>query len=82
MELGRTDTSDATALYVPSIGLVVSGDCIYNNTHPYLAECNEEASGEWLRYVATSNHYGSFRSGHGASVDRSLRRPKSLASIE
>jgi hypothetical protein len=34
---------------VPSIGLVVSGDAVYNNTHPYLAECDEEARGEWLR---------------------------------
>jgi hypothetical protein len=34
---------------VPSIGLVISGDAVYNNTHPYLAECDEQARGEWLR---------------------------------
>jgi len=34
---------------VPSIGLVISGDAVYNNTHPYLAECDEKARGEWLR---------------------------------
>ena len=49
VELGHTDTANSTALYVPSIGLVVSGDAVYNNTHPYLAECNEKARGEWLR---------------------------------
>jgi glyoxylase-like metal-dependent hydrolase (beta-lactamase superfamily II) len=48
VHLGHTDTSDTTALHVPSIGLVVSGDAVYNNTHLYLAECDEEARGEWL----------------------------------
>ena len=48
VHLGHTDTSHTTALHVPSIGLVVSGDCVYNNTHPYLAECDEDARGEWL----------------------------------
>jgi hypothetical protein len=34
---------------VPSIGLVISGDCVYNNTHLYLAECGEKARNEWLQ---------------------------------
>jgi glyoxylase-like metal-dependent hydrolase (beta-lactamase superfamily II) len=49
VELGHTDTSHSTALYVPSIGLVISGDGVYNNTHLYLAECDERARHEWLR---------------------------------
>lgn len=48
VHLGHTDTLDTTALHVPSIGLVVSGDAVYNNTHLYLAECDEKARGEWL----------------------------------
>jgi glyoxylase-like metal-dependent hydrolase (beta-lactamase superfamily II) len=48
VELGHTDTSHTTALYVPSIGLVVSGDGVYNNTHLYLAECDEAAITGWL----------------------------------
>jgi glyoxylase-like metal-dependent hydrolase (beta-lactamase superfamily II) len=48
LNLGHTDTSHSTGLYVPSIGLVVSGDAVYNNTHPYLAECDESARAEWL----------------------------------
>ena len=48
IELGHTDTLHSTALHVPSIGLVVSGDCVYNNTHLYLAECDKRARGEWL----------------------------------
>jgi hypothetical protein len=38
VDLGHTDTSHSTALYVLSIGLVISGDSVYNNTHLYLAE--------------------------------------------
>ena len=49
INLGHTDTANSTALHIPSIGLVISGDAVYNNTHPYLAECDENARGEWLR---------------------------------
>ncbi len=49
VQLGHTDTSHSTALHVPSIGMVISGDCVYNNTHLYLAECDENARLEWLR---------------------------------
>ena len=49
IELGHTDTQHTTGLHVPSIGLVISGDAVYNNTHPYLAECDENARVEWLR---------------------------------
>jgi len=49
VELGHTDTVHSTALHVPSIGLVVSGDAVYNNTHLYLAECDDNARSEWLR---------------------------------
>jgi glyoxylase-like metal-dependent hydrolase (beta-lactamase superfamily II) len=48
VQLGHTDTSHSTALHVPSIGMVVSGDCVYNNTHLYLAECDEKARFAWL----------------------------------
>src|SRR5260221_12971957 len=49
VELGHTDTSHSTALHVPSIGLVISGDCVYNTTHLYLAERDETARKEWLQ---------------------------------
>ncbi len=49
VELGHTDAPHSTALHVPSIGLVVSGDCVYNGTHLYLAECDENARDEWVR---------------------------------
>ena len=47
--LGHTDTSNTTALHIPSIGLVISGDGVYNDTHLYLAECDENSLDEWLK---------------------------------
>jgi hypothetical protein len=31
---GRTDTAHSTCLHVPSIGLIVDGDAVYNGIHP------------------------------------------------
>jgi len=67
IELGHTDTVHSTALYVPSIGLVVSGDTVYNNTHPYLAECDEGAREEWLHALdkIEALHPQAVIAGHG-----------------
>ena len=67
VEIGHTDTVHSTALHVPSIGLVVSGDCVYDNTHLYLAECDVEACNEWLRALdkIESLHPKSVIAGHG-----------------
>jgi len=67
VELGHTDTSHSTALYVPSIGLVISGDCVYNNTHLYLAECDEKARNDWLKALdrIESLHPKAVVAGHG-----------------
>lgn len=46
--LGHTDTAHTTALHVPSLGLVISGDAVYNETHLYLAECDATGRAEWL----------------------------------
>ena len=48
VDLGHTDTDDTTALYVPSIGLVVAGDAAYNDVHLYLAESSPEGRREWI----------------------------------
>jgi glyoxylase-like metal-dependent hydrolase (beta-lactamase superfamily II) len=45
---GRTDTAQSTCLYVPSVGLLVGGDAVYNGIHPYLAETNTESRLEWI----------------------------------
>jgi len=45
---GRTDTAQSTCLHVPSIGLLVAGDAVYNGIHPYLAETTTESRREWI----------------------------------
>ena len=45
---GRTDTFPSTCLLVPSIGLLVAGDTVYNGIHPYLNETNEQSRLEWI----------------------------------
>jgi hypothetical protein len=65
--LGHTDTSNTTALHVHSIGLSVSGDAVYNNTHPYLVEGDEKARGECLRVLdkIEAVHLKAVITGHG-----------------
>lgn len=67
VHLGHTDTVNTTALHVPSIGLVVSGDAVYNNTHPYLAECDDKAREEWLSALdkIEALHPQALVAGHG-----------------
>jgi glyoxylase-like metal-dependent hydrolase (beta-lactamase superfamily II) len=45
---GQTDTAYSTSLYVPSIGLIVAGDVVYNGVHPYLAETDTQSRLEWI----------------------------------
>jgi len=67
VELGHTDTSHSTALYVPSLDLGISGDSVYDNTHLYLAECDEKARNEWLQALdrIRSLHPKAVVAGHG-----------------
>jgi glyoxylase-like metal-dependent hydrolase (beta-lactamase superfamily II) len=48
VELGHTDTEHTTCLHVPSIGLVVAGDAVYNDVHLYLAESAGTGRASWL----------------------------------
>ena len=45
---GRTDTAYSTCLYVPSIGLIVGGDAVYNGIHAYLGETDTQSRLEWI----------------------------------
>ena len=45
---GFTDTANSTSLYVPSIGLLVAGDAVYNGVHPYLVETSEQTRLNWI----------------------------------
>ncbi|MFI9645714.1 MBL fold metallo-hydrolase [Streptomyces sp. NPDC052040] len=48
MEVGHTDTDETTVLHVPSIGLVVAGDAVYNGVHQMLMESAGGGLDEWL----------------------------------
>jgi hypothetical protein len=37
-----------TCLHVPSIGLIVGGDVVYNGIHPYLGETDTQSRIEWI----------------------------------
>lgn len=53
IEVGHTDTDDTSCLYVPSIGLVVAGDVVYNDVHLRLAESNAQTRSEWITALNT-----------------------------
>jgi glyoxylase-like metal-dependent hydrolase (beta-lactamase superfamily II) len=53
IEVGHTDTDDTTVLYVPSIGLVVAGDVVYNGVHQYLLEGAHGGIKTWLQALNT-----------------------------
>jgi len=48
VRVGHTDTDGTTCLHVPSIGLVVAGDVVYNGIHPFLSESNRQTRLEWI----------------------------------
>ncbi|MFE9320672.1 MBL fold metallo-hydrolase [Nocardia sp. NPDC052278] len=48
VEVGHTDTDDTTVLHVPSIGLVVAGDVVYNGVHQMLLETPGGGFESWL----------------------------------
>ncbi len=48
LDTGRTDTAHSTSLHVPSIGLIVAGDVVYNGIHPFLGETDAQSRLEWI----------------------------------
>jgi glyoxylase-like metal-dependent hydrolase (beta-lactamase superfamily II) len=51
--LGNTDTDSTTCLHVPSIGLAVCGDALYNDVHLHLGESNADRRKEWIAALDT-----------------------------
>jgi glyoxylase-like metal-dependent hydrolase (beta-lactamase superfamily II) len=45
---GRTDSPDSTSLYVPSIGLIVAGDVVYNQCRIYVGDTTPESRKNWI----------------------------------
>ena len=48
IETGHTDTLDTTSLYVPDLGLIVSGDVAYNHCHVYVGATTPDIRAEWI----------------------------------
>jgi glyoxylase-like metal-dependent hydrolase (beta-lactamase superfamily II) len=48
IEQGRTDCPDSTSLHVPSIGLIVAGDVVYNQCHMYVGDTTLESRENWI----------------------------------
>jgi glyoxylase-like metal-dependent hydrolase (beta-lactamase superfamily II) len=48
IEQGRTDCPDSTSLYVPSIGLIVAGDVVYNQCRMYVGDTTPESRRNWI----------------------------------
>jgi len=49
VEVGHSDTDKSTVVHVPSLGLIVAGDVVYNGRHQYLAESANGGLEGWIR---------------------------------
>jgi glyoxylase-like metal-dependent hydrolase (beta-lactamase superfamily II) len=47
--VGTTDTVHSSVVHVPRLGLVVSGDVVYNQTHMWLAGSTPDSRASWSR---------------------------------
>ena len=47
--VGTTDSDLSTVVHVPALGLVVSGDVVYNQTHMWLRGSTPESRASWKR---------------------------------
>jgi glyoxylase-like metal-dependent hydrolase (beta-lactamase superfamily II) len=83
LDLGFTDTSGTSALWVPSIGVIVAGDVVYDRTHMYLAETTRETRDNWRAALGRLKALGADRvvAGHRqpdgiddpSDIDESIR---------
>ena len=48
IEQGRTDSPDTTSLHVPSIGLIIAGDVVYNQCRMYVGDTTPESRKNWI----------------------------------
>ena len=48
IEQGHTDSANTTSLDVPSIGLIIAGDVVYNRWHMYVGDTTPESRKNWI----------------------------------
>lgn len=52
IDAGESDTWNTTYLHVPSLGLIIAGDCVYNDVHQFLGETNtQQGRDSWISIV-------------------------------
>ena len=56
--VGTTDSDLSTVLHVPALGLVVSGDVVYNQTHMWLRGSTPESRASWKQALDTVAQLG------------------------
>ncbi|KAI0381628.1 Metallo-hydrolase/oxidoreductase [Hypomontagnella monticulosa] len=50
VDVGHSDTDETTFLHVPSLGMVVTGDIVYNDVHMWMAESPSQAQRDaWIK---------------------------------
>ena len=72
---GRTDSPDSTSLYVPSIGLIVAGDVVYNQCRMYVGDTTPESRKNW---IADLDRLAALTRRLSSPATRSLARPTLL----
>ena len=72
IEQGRTDCPDSTSLYVPSIGLIVAGDVVYNQCRMYVGDTTPESRKNW---IAALDRLAALNPRLSSPVTRSRARP-------
>ncbi|MFI6359156.1 MBL fold metallo-hydrolase [Streptomyces sp. NPDC050743] len=78
VDVGHSDTDSTTVLHVPSIGLVVAGDVIYNNLHQSVGE---SANGGLLTWLAAVDVVASLNPLHVVAGHKDPTRPDDPAII-
>jgi glyoxylase-like metal-dependent hydrolase (beta-lactamase superfamily II) len=51
--VGTTDTGHSSVVHVPGLGLVVSGDVVYNKTHMWLQGSTPDSRASWVKALDT-----------------------------
>lgn len=51
--VGTTDTGHSSVVHVPRLGLVVSGDVVYNQTHMWLQGSTPDSRASWVKALDT-----------------------------
>jgi len=79
IDTGHSDTDDSTVLHVPSLGLVVAGDVVYNNVHQYLAETAAGGADGWHKAL---DKVAALAPRYVVAGHKDAARPDDVADIE